>query len=153
MTNIIDLDALAYADTAIYTVKHPKTGAVLGSFPVAGPGHPQLLEWEEAERRRSIAELQAYQMEAREAIDAGQTVPPTPEEKRTVADIRKANAERLAAHVLPSDFSVKIDGKTVEFTRETAAEILANPRIPFLYEGMFRFVKSTENFMPNSAGA
>lgn len=155
MTTILDLDSLSYADTAVYTVKHPnpKVKNALGTITVAGPGHAQLLEWEEMERRRSIAELQAYQIEAREALDAGRPVPPTPEEKRTVADIRKVNAERLAAHVVSADFSVKIGGKEVAFTRETAAEVLENPRLPWLYEGLFRFVKSTENFMPNSVDA
>lgn len=155
MTTILDLDALAYADTAVYTVKHPnpKVKNALGTITVAGPGHPQLLEWEETERRRSIAELQAYQIEAREALDAGRPVPPTPEEKRTVADIRKVNAERLAAHVVSADFSVKIGGKEVAFTRETAAEMLENPRLPWLYEGLYRFVNSRENFMPNSVDA
>lgn len=155
MTNTIDLDALAYADTARYEVKHPnpKVATPLGTITVAGPGHPQVLEYEEAERRRSIEELQAYQIAAREAIDAGKTVPPTPEEKRTVADIRQRNAERLAAHVVDADFKAKIGGKTIEFTRETAAGILADPRLPWLYEGLFRFVNTRENFTVNSAGA
>lgn len=153
MTKILDLDALAYADTAVYTVKHPKTGDALGTITVAGPGHPQVLEYEEIERRRSIAELQAYQIEARDCLDAGRPVPPTPEEKRTVADIRKLNAERLAAHVVSADFSVKLGGKTIELTRDTAAAVLADPRLPWLYEGLFRFVKSTENFMPASVTA
>lgn len=152
---VIDLDALAYADTAPYVVKHPdpKVKAPLGTITVAGPGHPQVLEYEEAERRRSIAELQAYQMEAREALDAGRPVPPTPEEQRTVADIRKKNAERIAAHVVEADFSVKIGGKEVAINRDTAADILENPRMPWLYEGLFRFVKATENFIPASASA
>jgi hypothetical protein len=155
MTNIVDFDALAYSDTAKYEVKHPdpKVKAALGTITVAGPGHPQVLDFEESERRRSIEELQAYQIAAREAIDAGNPVPPTPDEKRTVADIRQRNAERLAAHVVDADFSVKIDGKVVEFTRETAASILSNPRIPFIYEGLFRFVNARENFIGNSAKA
>lgn len=156
MTNILDLDSLAYADTAVYTVKHPnpKVKDALGTITVAGPGHPQVLEWEETERRRSIAELQEFQEKHREWRDSMiGPQPPTPEEKRTVADIRKMNAERLAAHVVSADFSVKIGGKEIAFTRENAAKILENPRLPWLYEGLFRFVKSTENFMPNSVDA
>lgn len=154
MTNIIDLDALAYADTARYVVKHPnpKVTTPLGTITVAGPGHPQVLEYEEAERRRSIEELQAYQIAAREAFDAGRSVPPTPEEKRTVAEIRKRNAENLAAHVIGADFKVKVGGQAVEFTRETATSILADPHLAWLFEGLRRFVNARENFIVNSAG-
>lgn len=155
MTNVIDLDALAYADTARYEVKHPnsKVTAPLGTITVAGPGHPQVLEYEEAERRHSIEELTAWGIAVDEAKAAGRTPPGPPETTRTVADIRQRNAERLAAHVVDADFKVKIGGKTVEFTRETAAGILADPRLPWLYEGLFRFVNARENFTVNSAGA
>lgn len=153
MTAVVDFDSLAYADTAVYQIRHPnpKVKEPIGTITVAGPGSAQVLDFEESERRRAVGELQAYQIAAREAIDAGKAAPPTPEETRTVADIRRINASRLAAHVVSANFKVKRNGKVVEFTRETAVDLLSDPSLPWLYEGLFKFVQARENFMVNSA--
>ena len=153
MSPVINFDALSYVDTAPYVVKHPdpKVKIPLGTITVAGPAHPQVLAFEEIERRRELEELQDYQIEAKEAVDAGTPIPRTPEERRTVAEIRVRNASRLAARVISADFTISFEGHEVELTRETAGDILASPKIGWLYEGLFGFVRKRENFMPTSA--
>lgn len=152
--NDVDFDALSFADVAPYKVKHPdpKVKAPIGTIMVSGPGHPQTLDYEEFERRRELEEIQDYQMEQQEAIDTGMPMPKRPDEKRAVADIRARNAERLAARVVSADFTVSLGGRSVELTKDTAAQVLANPKIGWLYEGMFTFVRNRANFMIGSAG-
>jgi len=152
-TVLLDLDTLSYADTVEYAVKHPdpRVKDVLGTILVAGPGHAQVLATEEADRKRDLEELQDYQIEAKEAIDAGRPIPRTPDERRLVADVRKRNAGRLAARVISADFSVKLDGKVVELNSATAGEILANPRVSWLFDGLYEFVSKRANFIPTSA--
>ena len=150
---VVDLDALAYADVVEYKPKHPdpKVKTPLGTVKIAGPGHPQTLAAEEDERRRDLEELRDYKLAVQEAIELGQEVPRPPEEERTVADIRARNARRLASRIISADFSVSLDGKTVELSRDTAADILSNPRIAWLYEGLAAFLQKRANFIVNSA--
>lgn len=154
---IVDFDALAYADTAVWSVPHPspKIKAPLGTITVAGPGHPQVLEWQEGERKRSLAEVRGYQRELKAwKDDASSDIPPeTPDEKRSVAEFRRMNAERLAAYIVDADFRVKLGGKDIELTRETAVSILENPRLSFVFDGLSAFVNHLENFTEGSVKA
>lgn len=155
---VVDFDALAYADTAVWSVPHPnpKIKAPLGTITVAGPGHPQVLEWQEGESRRVRSENKAYRRELQKWKDdmASDAEPPeTQDEKRSVADWRRMNAERLAAYIVDADFRVKLGGKDIELTRETAVSILENPRLSFVFDGLSAFVNNLGNFTEGSAKA
>ena len=152
---IIDLDALAYADQAEVKITHPHDAAkaVLFSVILAGPGHPQTLAQEEEERRADLEEMEKYQREAREALDAGLPTPRHPEQRRTVAELRVRNAARVAARIISSSGQVKFGGEVINLTPVTATAVLADPNVPFIYEQIFTFLRNRENFTPTSAKA
>lgn len=152
---IIDLDALAYLDQAEVEIIHPHDPKKTPLFTVvvAGPGHPQTLALEEEERRANLRELEDYQREAKEAIDAGKPQPFTPEARRTVAEIRARNAKALAARIISASGQIKLDGEVIDLNKETAVAVLANPKVPFVFEQISAFVRNRENFTPDSVKA
>lgn len=153
MTNVIDLDALAYAETGECKIKHPVTGAVLGTIVSASPKSRQVVEYDDAVWAAEQAEEREYQRARVDAAIAGTTEPINPKDKRTPAEWRERMFKRLAAHVISADFSVKIDGKDKPFTKETAFLVFSEPRHDWLTVQFSEYVAKNENFMPNSAVA
>lgn len=146
---VIDFDALAYHETAEFTAKHPN-GTVLGIIHVAGPSHPQVLEFEEQDARRKYDEEDASQRERFEAVKSG-TVVPASSPYKSQEQLRKIGAKKLASYVVSADFDVKLNGKVVEFARDTAEEIFKSPAYDWIISPLWQFVNNRENFTPNSA--
>jgi nucleotide-binding universal stress UspA family protein len=149
---IIDLDALAYLDTAEVNIVHPgDKKTVIATLTVAGPAHPITLAQDEEERRAALAETEAYQREQQEAIIAGKPAPRSPEARRTLDEIRARNAKSVAARIIGASGRFKFQGEVFDLTPSTAATILAHPSVPFIYEQVFTALRNRETFLPASA--
>ena len=147
---VVDFDNLAFLNTATFPVPRPNGKGTVGNIIVAGPGHDQVLAFEEAEHRRKFDEDEAHARARFEAVKAGEPVPPHVPFK-TQEELREMGARKLASYVVDADFDVKLGGKTVPLNSETAFQIFKEPSFAWIVAPLWEFVNSRENFTANSA--
>ncbi len=148
---VVNFDDLAFLNTSVFKVPHPSGKGFVGNITVAGPGHEQVLAFEESEHRRKFDEDEAYARSRFEAVKAGEPAPPHVPFK-TQKELREMGARKLASYVVDADFDAVIDGKTVPFNSETAQRIFASPSYAWIVPALWEYVNSRENFTVNSAG-
>ena len=142
-----DLDTLAYRHSFDHTVLHPATGEPIGlTVTFAGPGHPQAMAADEAERIALLQRREQRQQEAETAARQGRTLPA---ERETVAESRSRNARWVAARILTST-PVTVAGNDLVLTPETAAPLLEDPRFGWLADSLVVALSSKASFMPVS---
>ena len=143
-----NLDDFAFADSYVHVVKNPKTGADTNlQITLAGPGHPQTLAADEAERARIYDKMEKRQAEAEAASKVGRTLPP---ERETVAESLERNARALAARIVTSTPMI-VGGASVTLTPATAEAILANPKFSWLFDSITAAYNNKVNFINVSA--
>lgn len=146
----MNLDALKFSRTAIHNVRHPLTGVDTGwIITLAGPGHPQVLEFEEAEFRRGQDEQETRSREDQAAIDAGRE---PPLRRQTRAEVRRRRAEKVAAHIITST-PATLNGQDTTLTRDNAATILADPDLDWLLNQLTSTIQGRAVFISGSAPA
>ena len=134
-----DLSSLDALDTADLDVRHPGTGEPTGwVITFAGPGHPQAVAFNERALRKRLRD----EREKEQARINGRK---WKGEERSVDDVRAENLAFIVDRIV-SWTPVRINGEDIPFSRETAMQLLGDPRKGWLFTQALDFIVADDTF-------
>lgn len=134
--DLADLDA---SDTAALDVRHPATGEPTGwVITFAGPGHPQAVAINDRAIRKRLRE-------EREQAQARTNGRKWKGENRKPEEVRTENVSFIVDRILGWT-PVAINGVDLQFSRETAMALFADPRKGWLFTQALDFVVADDTF-------
>jgi hypothetical protein len=141
-----DLGDLDARDEAELAIKHPSTGEVTTwVWTFYGPGHPRTIEIANKVGREALQKL-AAQNQAR--VNGKKWK----EEDQTLDQVRAENVDNILART-KSFTPVKLEGKTIEFSPDTAKSLLLDRKKGWLLVQVMEFLAEEASFMQPSAKA
>ncbi len=139
--DLADLDAL---DTAELEIRHPATGEPIGwRITFAGPGHPQTIAFNNrvhVRRQREALEKERAQINGRKWKG----------EEKSLDAIRAENLAWVVDRIV--DWTpLKVNGKDVPFSCESAMRVFGDPRKEKLLLQCIEFLADEQTFFRRSA--
>ena len=143
---LFDLSALRAVDSIDVEIKHPATLDPTGwIWTLAGPGHPQTLDFaERAQRKRLHEDRMKEQSRVNGKKWRGDEKDPD--------EIRQENIAGIAARV--TNFTpVALDGAEITYSQEAATRLLLDPTFGWLLGQIVDALTADDGFFQKSGGA
>ena len=140
----VDLTGFLPANTVMKEIMKP--GGIEGTgwmVELAGPGHPKVVEFDDAAARKSLR--RAAQLEAQQANN--RKVKP---EEKDLEEFRKENMAFVVSRIVGWT-PVKAFGKTWEFSDANAIELLSKPEMRGAFTQILEWIGDERTFTKGSA--
>lgn len=142
----VNLSAFHPADTAVLDILAPGSARPIGwAITFAGPGHPKTVAWNEEKAREDLQKSRQIEM----AQVNGRKYKP---DDKSVADLRHDNVRWIAARILDwTPVALEAGAAPINFSEAAAMELLAAPKLGWVYGQCLEFLASEQSFTPASA--